>query len=176
MEQQIPKAVSNEEANKPREKKTSKKEGKAAKAGQPAGETEYFDAANAVVGRVAALAVKLLLAGKSVVIVNSEKAVISGDPKGVAERYKRKRGIQNKANPENSPKWPRRPDFLYKKIVSGMVPDRPRGRAAFKRLRIFVGVPPELQGKQFRQYAVKSGFAKSITLGELCNALGAKNF
>lgn len=135
-------------------------------------EEEIFDAAGAVVGRLAALVVKRLLAGKRVVILNAEKAVISGDPKGVVERYRLKRGMQNKSDPEHSPKWPRRPDFLYKKIFSGMFPRKPRGKSAFKNLRIHIGVPSEYAGKKAQQYAVKTGFAKSITLGQICANLG----
>lgn len=137
-------------------------------------EEEVFDASGAVVGRLAALSVKKLLSGKRVVLLNAEKAVISGDPKGVVERYSGKRGMQNKSNPEHSPKWPRRPDFLYKKIVSGMLPKKPRGRIAFKNLRIYIGVPSEYAGRKAQQYAIKDSFRKSITLGEICERLGWK--
>lgn len=145
------------------------------KPGKSERQEELFDASSAVVGRLAALAVKKLLSGKRVVILNAEKAVMSGDPKGIAERYSAKRGMQNKSDPEHSPKWPRRPDFLYKKIVSGMLPRKPKGRSAFKHLRIYVGVPTEYSGKPAQQYAVKNSFAKSITLAELCERLGWKS-
>lgn len=136
---------------------------------------EVFDGAGAVVGRLSALVVKKLLQGKRVVILNCEKGVISGDPKGVVQRYRAKRGMQNKSDPEHSPKWPRRPDFLFKKILSGMVPRKPRGRSAFKKLRIYLGVPSEYAGKPCQQYALKSNFIKSITVGELCERLGWKH-
>ncbi|GEM_PF-554428 len=163
-EQPIPKAEA---------KPVAKKEKKVAR--EKVLPEEIFDAAGAVVGRLSAMVVKKLLQGKRIVILNADKAVMSGDPKGVVDRYRAKRGMQNKSNPEHSPKWPRRPDFLYKKIVSGMVPRKPSGRAAFKNLRIHIGVPSEYAGKPVQQYALKSNFIKSITLGEICERLGWKH-
>jgi len=133
---------------------------------------EIFDASGAIVGRLAAFVVKILRQGKAVAIINAEKAIISGNPKGIVERYFNKRQMQNKSNPEHSPKWPRRPDFMYKKILSGMIPNKPSGRAAFRRLRIYVGIPKELASKPAKKYGVKIVPVKFITLQDLCVELG----
>ena len=40
------------------------------------------------------------------------------------------------------PKFPRRPDDIFRRAVRGMVPYRkPTGRKAFKTLRVYVGIP-----------------------------------
>ena len=49
-----------------------------------------IDAKNLVLGRLASYSAKKALLGEDVIIVNSEKAVISGGRKEVVGRYKRK--------------------------------------------------------------------------------------
>ncbi len=133
-----------------------------------------IDADSAVAGRLAAFAAKKALSGETVVIVNAEKAVISGAPEHVVRKYFKKRSIQNKANPEKSAKTPRRPDLFLKKMIEGMIPKSPRGSKAEKSIKAFLGVPREYEGKKAEKpvkTAEKLG-AKFITLKELCMHLG----
>ncbi|MBI5228486.1 50S ribosomal protein L13 [Candidatus Micrarchaeota archaeon] len=135
-----------------------------------------FDGTNAIVGRLSAHLVKLLLKGEEAVVVNAEKLVISGDPKKTIEKYAKRRTIQNKASPEESAKWPRRPDLLFKRIVRGMLPKKTRrGKDALKKLRVYLGVPKECEGKaqQFTKTS-KNLECDFITVGELCKNLGWK--
>ncbi len=97
-----------------------------------------FDGENAIVGRMGSLAAKELLKGNEVVIVNSEKAIISGNKKDILERISRlrKRGGTSR----KGPKIPRLEDRLLKRMIRGMLPwDKPKGKEAFKRLRCFAG-------------------------------------
>lgn len=132
-----------------------------------------FDAQDAVVGRLCTQVAKKALAGEEVAVVNAEKAFLSGDPKGVYSEYQARRGIQQKANPEESAKWPRRPDYLFKRILKGMLPKKKaRGAQALKRVKAYIGVPKELEAAKKEKYGVKSVSAKKITLQELCERLG----
>ncbi|OYT26877.1 MAG: 50S ribosomal protein L13 [Thermoprotei archaeon ex4572_64] len=104
------------------------------------------DATNHVVGRLAAIVAKWLLEGRKVIIVNAEKAVITGDFNMVLNWYKRKiTEWRTHYNPEKvGPKIPRRPDRILKRIVRGMLPRKDwRGRRALKRLKVYMSIPPE---------------------------------
>jgi large subunit ribosomal protein L13 len=46
-------------------------------------EKMIIDATNATLGRLASFVAKQALQGKKVIIVNSEKAIITGDKKGI---------------------------------------------------------------------------------------------
>lgn len=135
-----------------------------------------IDAENVVLGRMSTKVAKMLLQGKEVSVVNAEKAIMSGEPSMVAEKYKRRRLQKDKANPEHSPNWPRRPDMLVKRIIRGMLPYKyPRGRAAFKRLRVYMGVPPELSLSKALKIDSKPKDAlhtRSVTIENLCKLLG----
>lgn len=128
-----------------------------------------IDAQNAIVGRVATVAAKHALQGEDVVVVNSESAVISGDPLKTREKYYKRRQMTQKANPENAAKWPRRPDLLFKRIIRGMLPKHSgRGKAAARRIRVYLGVPKEYEGKaqKFSHTADKLA-NKYISMAEL---------
>ncbi|MGD0511100.1 MAG: 50S ribosomal protein L13, partial [Candidatus Micrarchaeaceae archaeon] len=100
-----------------------------------------YDANNKVLGRLASTVAKELMNGKSVAVINAEKAFISGNKKVIRQRYNVRLRLQEKENPEHSPYWPRRPDMLVRRVIRGMLPyhKKPSGKAAFKRLRVFVG-------------------------------------
>lgn len=132
-----------------------------------------FDATNAVVGRLTATVAKKALAGEDVVVVNCEKALVTGDPTFTIAKYKARRGITQKANPEHAAKWPRRPDLLFKRIARGMLPKKKaRGKNALRKIRVFVGVPKEFEAAEKQQSGVRSTRSKSISLLELCKRLG----
>lgn len=103
------------------------------------------DASNLILGRLASHVAKLLLNGERVVVVNAERAVISGSKQSIVEEYKEyvlsKRRLKN---PTKGPKKIRRPDLIVKRAIRGMLPyKKPRGREAYRRLRVYVGVPKE---------------------------------
>ena len=140
-------------------------------------EKEYFiDCDSQILGRLASRTAKLLLHGNKVTLVNAEKAAISGHVSNIVANYKQKVEFKDKANPEHSPYWSRRPDFLVKRIVRGMLPwKKPRGRDAFKRLRVYVGVPAEISKQSFNKEALKNRseiYEDSMTVMELSEKLG----
>lgn len=108
-------------------------------------EVLVVDASDQVLGRLASRVAKLLLQGKRVVVVNAEKAVVSGDSWMVVESYKKLFEITNYRNLEKGGiRRPRNPVGIIKRTIRGMLPyQRPKGRRALKRLKVYLGVPEE---------------------------------
>ena len=136
-------------------------------------ETIYLDADMAIVGRLSAYCAKEALRGKNVIIINSENAVISGEPKMIIEKYYKRRQIQPKGDPQTAPKWPRKENMLLKKIMRGMLPKHSsRGHQALRRITIYIGKPETIAGN-FQKFNSTSAKLKSkfITLKKLCAAI-----
>ena len=101
-----------------------------------------IDGENAVLGRLGTHTVKELLRGSEVVIINSEKVLISGNKDVVVEEAKRIRKMGN-CGSMKGPKLSVLADRFLKRKIRGMLPwDKPHGKNAFKRLRCFVGNGP----------------------------------
>lgn len=135
-----------------------------------------IDGEGAVAGRLAAFAANKLLTGRKVTIINAEKTVISGNKRTIVQRYKEKRNIQVKHDPDKSPKTPRRPDLLLKRIIYGMLPTSRRNARddAMKNLRCFLGVPAEFAGKKAEKpvKTVEELHRSSVTLLQVARMLG----
>lgn len=136
---------------------------------------KIYDATNHILGRMCSRIAKDLLNGERVCVVNVEKAVISGNPRERIEFYLERR---RRGDPKKGPFFPRTPEGIFRRAVRGMLPwKKAKGRKAFSRLRVFVGVPEELKGKEFEKIEEADANklkGKYITLGELCLELGAK--
>ena len=138
-----------------------------------------IDATDLILGRMASHVAKSLLEGKEVTIVNAEKAVISGRRQATFSERDAWMEIRNLVNPRKGPFHPRRPDDLVRRTIRGMLPyKKPKGREAYRRLRVYVGVPPELEGREARSIAgahlKRLGTRRFITVGELSRHLGVK--
>src|SRR3989338_6386483 len=102
----------------------------------------------AIFGRLQASSAKKLLEGEDVVVVNAEKTVFSGNKVSIIDRYRAKRNIQQKANPEHSPKYPVRPDMFLKYALKGMLPKKnATGKQALHKFNAYLGMPKEFEGK-----------------------------
>ena len=132
-----------------------------------------IDASNCILGRLASNVSKELVKGKSVRVINAEKAVISGDPK-YAEKSLREKF--SRGDPYHGPFYPREPDQIVKRTIRGMLPKNTKGRNALKKLRVYVSIPESLKDKK----AVRVGSAenrlkcKYTELGKIAGLLGAK--
>ncbi len=137
---------------------------------------DVYDASGKVLGRLASMVAKQLVLGRDVAVVNAGKAVISGTGKAIAARYKTRLDLKESENPEHSPYWSRRPDMLVKRIIRGMLPYRqPKGKAAYRRLRVFIGVPDELRASKPIELNMKDPnriYTGYITVEELSGLLG----
>lgn len=131
-----------------------------------------IDAKGLILGRMASIVAKRLLRGEKIVIVNAENAVISGKRLSI---IREKREFLQVGHPEKGPIHPRRPENIVKKVIRGMLPYKtPRGREAFKRLRVYAGTPEEFKGKNVEtiiQADVSRLRARYITVSELAQAI-----
>jgi large subunit ribosomal protein L13 len=138
--------------------------------------TIYVDATNQIAGRLASRVAKLLLSGKRVVVLNAERALVSGSRESVISQWKAKLEIASKVNPIYGPIHPRRPDNILRRMVRGMVPRRkPKGPDAMKRLRVYIGVPDSVKpGKltAFEDTTATRPVPVYVTMSELSKSLG----
>ena len=135
--------------------------------------TTIIDASGAILGRLSTHAAKLLLKGEEIAVINSEKAIISGKKSSIKNRYKQKREV---GTYRKGPFYPRMPDMIVKRTIRGMIPyQTPHGRTAFKRLKCYIGIPKEFEGKKIE--SIKSAEKQPVdymTIEELSRSLGAK--
>jgi large subunit ribosomal protein L13 len=137
-----------------------------------------IDGEGLVLGRLASTVSKKLLSGESITILNAEKIIISGSKEWAYNKYKQRVDRASISNPRDmGPKYPRRPDDIFRRTVRGMIPYRTAtGRKAFKELKVYVGVPKEFEGKEIQQIpeAQPKNITKSIELGKVSTLLGSK--
>ena len=108
-----------------------------------------LDATDQVLGRLASYAAKNALSGNMVVVLNVEKAVISGRKSNIVEEAMRRLNTRTLANQTTAPVHQRRPDLYFRRVVRGMLPwKKPKGKAAFHRVFVFMGVPEEYSNKK----------------------------
>lgn len=136
------------------------------------------DAANCIVGRMCSHVSKLLLQGNRVAIVNAEKAMLSGNRYKTISLYKEHLEINSVTNPIHGPFHPRRPDTILTKMVRGMVPkSKASGIEAFKRLRVYIGIPEELKNieqESFNDSMITKPASYYITVGDVAKQIGWK--
>ncbi|EWG08137.1 MAG: 50S ribosomal protein L13P [Candidatus Aramenus sulfurataquae] len=135
-----------------------------------------IDATNQILGRMCSKVVNLLKEGKKVYIVNAEKAVISGPKARVVEGYKLLFTVGTLFNPyKQGIRRPRSPINIVKRTIRGMLPKTPKGLRMLKNVKVYIGVPKELEGKQtlrFEDADVKRLKGKYITVEELAKEMG----
>ncbi|MBN2067859.1 MAG: 50S ribosomal protein L13 [Candidatus Diapherotrites archaeon] len=139
--------------------------------------TIIMNAENSIVGRLASFAAKNALEGNQVVIINAEKAILTGSKQSALSRMKRKLDLRGKGNPRKGPKFSRMPDRVLRRAVRGMLPfTSRRGREALRRVMVFISVPAEFQGKELTKLpgAKVEKRKKYVELGEVCRLLGAR--
>jgi len=135
--------------------------------------TAIIDANGATLGRLSTATAKRLLKGEEIAVINSEKAIISGKKVAIKNRYKQKREV---GTYRKGPFFPRMPDQIVKRTIRGMIPyQTPHGRTAFKRLKCYIDIPKEFEGKKFE--TIKEAEKQPVdfmTVEELSRYLGAK--
>jgi large subunit ribosomal protein L13 len=134
------------------------------------------DATDCIAGRMCSRVSKLLLKGNRVSVVNSENAMLSGDRYMTINLYKEYLEINSVTNPIHGPFHPRRPDTILTRMVRGMIPKtKTSGIEAFKRLRVYIGVPEELRSRkaEFIQDAkITRAPSKYISVGDVAKEIG----
>ncbi|MEM3153427.1 MAG: 50S ribosomal protein L13 [Candidatus Bathyarchaeia archaeon] len=138
-------------------------------------ESDYkvINADGLILGRMASVIAKRLLKGEKIAVVNAEKAIISGEKKS---KVKEAKEFLEVGHPGKGPMHPRRPDRILRRTVRGMLPyKQPKGKQAYKRLRVFIGIPDELKNREME--TIEEAQAKKLTcpyftLGELAKEIG----
>jgi large subunit ribosomal protein L13 len=131
-----------------------------------------------ILGRLASVVSKQLLEGEEIVVLNAEKIMLTGNKDWAYAKYKQRVDRASISNPRDlGPKYPRRPDDIFRRTVRGMIPYRKaHGRAAYKNLKVNVGIPKELEGQEVVEVkeAQPRNIQKSMELGTISKLLGAK--
>ncbi|MBU4077103.1 MAG: 50S ribosomal protein L13 [Euryarchaeota archaeon] len=135
-----------------------------------------IDASNLILGRMASLVAQRLLKGEEINIINAEKTIISGRRDTTFNRYKQ---YVARGSREFGPMFPRRPEQIVTRTIRGMIPHTTTtGREAYRRLKAYIGVPPELSKEQAETLEEASimrlSTANYTVLGELSKKLGSK--
>jgi large subunit ribosomal protein L13 len=105
-----------------------------------------INAENCVAGRLASIVAKRLLNGEEITIVNAEKAIVTGNPVSIVGEFEAK---IKRGDPYHGPFYPKAPDRILRRIIRGMLPfHRPRGRDAYRRLKVYKAIPRELKNEQ----------------------------
>jgi large subunit ribosomal protein L13 len=113
--------------------------------------TFVYNAEDKVLGRLASTVAKQLISAKKagedtrVIIVNAEKAIVTGKRTSVMSDYRSKYELNHA---RKGPFFPRMPDQILKRTVRGMLPYQKNssGRGALKALRVEIGTPSDLSG------------------------------
>ncbi|OGS42985.1 MAG: 50S ribosomal protein L13 [Euryarchaeota archaeon RBG_13_57_23] len=136
-----------------------------------------INAEGLILGRLCTHVAKKIRNGDEVVILNAEKAVISGRREQLQQFYLHRRHRASSQSKAKGPKYPRTPDRILKRTVRGMIEYRkPWGKAAYRRLKVYIGVPKEFKDVKAEtiETAKKPHLDKYVLLGEITNYLGAK--
>ncbi|MFH1589112.1 MAG: 50S ribosomal protein L13 [archaeon] len=135
-----------------------------------------IDATDLILGRMASVVAKKVLLGQEIVIVNSDKAVLTGSKKDIESKYYIRR---NRGGALMGPFFPKQSDRLVKRAIRGMLPyKQPKGIAAFKRVICFKGLPDEFKDKKIETikevHVSKVKQTGHVTVGNVCKFLGGK--
>ncbi|MCD6466099.1 50S ribosomal protein L13 [Candidatus Bathyarchaeota archaeon] len=134
--------------------------------------TTIIDAKGLILGRMASIVAKRLLNGEKIIIVNAKDAVISGKRLSVIQKM---HDFLQIGHPKKGPLHPRRPETIVKRAIRGMLPYKtPRGKKAFKRLRVYMSVPEELKSKPTEtipEADVNRLKGRYITIGEIARLI-----
>ena len=148
--------------------------GSASLADPPATPT-VVDATGLVLGRAASLIAQRLLAGQTIVDVNAEQCVITGSRRQVVAHYTEARA---RGSVRSGPHFPRYADRIFRRTVRGMLPHlKTRGKVAYRRLTVHLGVPDELKGASLQTLEgarARPALRPPVTLGEVTRLLGAR--
>ena len=136
----------------------------------------YIDATGHIAGRLCSKVASEILRGRKIVVLNAEKAVLSGKRDSIIAEWKQTLELGSKVNPIYGPLHPRKPDNIMWRMVRGMVPKtKPKGTLGLKRLRMYIGVPEKYSGvtlTRFDEAMAKRPLPMYTTVEELSRNIG----
>ena len=139
-------------------------------------ENTVIDANGLILGRMASIIAKRLLEGERIDIINAENAIISG--KRLKLIKDRKEFLEVGGRNRKGPIHYRKPNAIIRRSIRGMLPYRKtRGRDAFSRLKVYIGIPEELE--TYQQESIPDAHVtklkgRYLTVGEIAKNIGWK--
>ena len=134
-----------------------------------------IDGEGLILGRMASIVAKRLLAGETIDIVNAEKIVVSGKKQMV---IKDRKEFLEVGGFEKGPVHYRQPHRIVRRTIRGMLPYRKaHGRQAFSRLKVHIGVPDEFEGTELEgmeRYHSSNLNRRYVTIGKIAENIGWK--
>ena len=138
-----------------------------------------------VLGRLSTFVAKKSLLGEDVIVINAEKAIISGRKDMVIKKELEKLEIKNKGNYTRGPFHQKRPDKFVRKSIRGMIPwNKDRGREALSRIMVYIGSPEKEIEKNHKinlkkthidnLETLKKDIKRYVTVEEVCRAIGGR--
>ena len=136
---------------------------------------KIIDAKNLIVGRMATQIAKMALLGEDIRVVNCEEAVITGKKSEIKARFQAK----NQRGTYKGPFLFKQPEQIVKRAIRGMLPyKKPRGEAAFKKIRCYRGLPAEFANQTIETIELanvaKVPNMKYITIGKITKFFGVE--
>lgn len=127
----------------------------------------FIDAENSAMGRVASYAAKQALQGNDIIIVNSDKTLISGRNEQNIDDFKARRAL-NTIKPKKGPFFSKSTEKIMKRCVRGMLPDFRigRGRIALKKIMCYNGIPAQFAKEKLIKINANVP-SRAMTIGEL---------
>ncbi len=109
---------------------------------------------NAVLGRLCSYVAKSALEGNEIVILNSEKVVVSGNKKDVLDKFRKRRARGGYSR--KGPHYPKDPERVLKRAIRGMLPDyrMGNGKLAFSRIKCYNGIPKEFESEKIAKFKI----------------------
>lgn len=105
-----------------------------------------------ILGRLASRVAKFLLLGDEVTIVNAENIVTSKSKSNAVAWTKAQLQVRTLGSQSKAPKHPRTVENIVRRTVRGMLPwKKPRGKIAYKRLKVYKGIPEKLKDHQIQE-------------------------
>lgn len=132
-----------------------------------------IDATDKILGRMATFTAKKALAGEEVVIINAEKAIMSGSKKGILNKFKARR---DRGDSIHGPHYPRMPDKIVRRAIRGMLPTtKASGTIAYKKVKVYIGTPEGIKADDIKLNSKENLKDKRyMILEDICEWLGAK--
>jgi ribosomal protein uL13 len=122
-----------------------------------------IDGNGAVFGRICSFVAKRALEGNEIIVVNSEKTIMTGNKKDIIAKYSaiRKKGGHSQKGPKLSNVSHR----ILKRAIRGMLPDhrKGQGKETLKRIKCYDGMPDEFKDEKM----IKVNAPKKLKFMEL---------
>ncbi len=134
-----------------------------------------IDAKDSVLGRVASFAAKKALLGEKIVIVNAEKAYVSGSRDDILAQHLHLRLEVGQIR--QGPYFHTKPDRYVKRVIRGMLPHKnPQGRAIYNSVRCYSGIPEAYANHKLVSvkpaHVSKLPTLRRMSVKDICMAVG----